>query len=265
MHELKKLQGSWLFSAFYLNDPVDEETVLVTHRHHHNYGGNGDTEPFETCHVCGQMHKRPKRSDMAVFTMIDPAVSQQMSADFSIVITAGIDVDDNWWILSCMARRMTTGELIETMFAEYQTWRPDNMSIETIGLAQAILDPIQSEERARNCYLPLVTIKSRAGMTKEARIRAVLQPRFERNKIFYKLDQDEFVDEVTKYPRCKRDDALDALSDLPEIGYRPDAPLDQRPQGGEGDTAEDRVIKEIEQKKREAEMGPLDEYLGVDV
>lgn len=54
------------------------------------------------------------------------------------------------------------------------------------------------------------------------RIRSVLQPRFERGKIFIYTDMYELEEQILKFPRGKRDDMIDALTDMEEVSFEAD-------------------------------------------
>jgi len=207
LDELKDLHGSYIFSAFYLNDPVDEDTALIKKSQIRYYGENEDV-------------KLPKL--LSIFSVCDPAVSQQEYSDYSSITTVGIDVDDNWYVLEVRRDKWTVGELIEELFAVYRRWKPVTMSIEVIGQAQGLMKPIHDEEERRGIYLPLVQIGVRPQVKKEMRIRSVLQPRFERGKIFIKRGMHDLEEELLRFPKARHDDIIDSLTDVEEIGFPPD-------------------------------------------
>jgi phage terminase large subunit-like protein len=207
--ELRSLQGSYVYSAFYLNDPVDEESALIK-RSMLKYWGPGEaiTSP---------------PGGMNVFAVCDPAVSQSEYADESSIIIVGVDMENNWWILETRSGKWTTGELIEQLFAVNAQWHPTTMTIEVIGQAQGIMSPIHSEEDRRNIFLPLLEITVRPQIKKEIRIRSVLQPRFERGKVYMKSDMFDLEEQILKFPRGKRDDMIDALTDIEDISFPAEA------------------------------------------
>ncbi len=206
LSELRGLQGSYVFSSFYLNDPIDEDSALIK-RNQLRYWGAGDD-------------KLPKI--LNIFSVCDPAVSQSEFADESSISVIGVDVENNWWVLETRTGRWTTGGLIDELFNVFNLWHPITMTIETISQAQGILSSIYDEENRRNLYLPLHAITSRPPVKKEIRIRSILQPRFERGKIFIKRDMFDLEEQILKFPRGKRDDMIDALTDLDEIAFAPD-------------------------------------------
>lgn len=209
--ELRKIQGSFTFSSFYLNNPVDEETAIIKKSQIKYYG---------------ELEEKALPKNLSIFSLCDPAVSQSDNADYSTVVTVGIDYDDNWYVLEVLRDRWTVGELVLNLFNTFLKWKPITMSIEVIGQAQALMNPIYAEEDRRKkdgnpVYLPLVEIKSRDRYTKEMRIRSVLQPRFERGKVFIKRGMDDLEEELLRFPKSAHDDIIDPLTDLEEIGFPP--------------------------------------------
>jgi hypothetical protein len=116
------------------------------------------------------------------------------------------------------------------------------------------MTPIHDEENRRNKYLPLFEIKSRADIKKEMRIRSVLQPRFERGKIFIRREDFDLEDEILKFPRAKHDDMIDAMTDMDEISFLPDPP--EKKDAVSGGHFEQLL------KKKEEEKNQGDYYLG---
>ncbi len=207
LKELRKLHGSWIFSSFYLNDPIDEKSAIIKKSHLRYYGKKEEV-------------RLP--ANVATFACCDPAVSQEVTADYSSITVVSIDLDLNWYVREIRRGRWTVGELIENLFAVYKDWSPLSMSIEVVGQAQMLLDPVHNEEVNRNVFLPLVEIKARNQLRKEQRIRAILQPRFERGKIYIKRGMEDLEEELLRFPKAKHDDIIDSLTDIAEIGFAPD-------------------------------------------
>ena len=209
LEELKKIEGSYIFSSFYLNDPLDEESSIIR-RSQLKYYEDG---------------QQPQ--NLVLFAMCDPAVSQEIKSDYSTILLVGVDTMGNWWVLKTIREKMTVGEFIGNLFTLYLEHRPVSMTLEVIGQAQGLLSPIHDEEERRKVYLPLVEIKSRGTITKEMRIRSVLQPRFERGQIFIRRDMVELEEEILKFPNARHDDMVDALTDLETIAFPAEATLEK--------------------------------------
>jgi phage terminase large subunit-like protein len=244
LKDLRALHGSYSFSAFYLNDPVDEETALIK-KSHIKYWGN-------------DMGDKPLPRVLNIFSTCDPAVSQSTDADNSVIMTVGIDLDDNWYVLEVLREQWTVGELVNNLFEVAKTWKPISMSLEVIGQAQGLLEPIQNEEDKRKIYLSLTEIKVRPQVTKEMRIRSILQPRFENGKIFIKHGMEDLEDELLRFPKAKSDDMADCMTDVEEIGFRPDPSTPTNvPEGG---YFEGQLTAGVLKKKEE----PADPVMGED-
>jgi len=211
-------QGSTWFSRFYLNSPVDKDTVIIGHDKIHYY----DRE----C-PCGEYHKKPKNSELAIFTTCDPASAKTVTSDYTAIVTVGIDNDGNWYVLEAVRGRWSVFEMVERLFDTQDRFQPQGMSIEVIGQAQTMLQNIRDAETLKGRYLPIVPIKSRGATKKAERIRATLQARFEQTSVFLGKGMEALEDELSSYPRSKHDDLIDALSDIAEIGYTPDKEVEK--------------------------------------
>lgn len=231
LKELRSLQGSYVFSSFYLNDPIDEGSSLI-HKGQLKYWGPGET------------YESPPK-EMNKFALVDPAVSQSAQADESSIVIVGVDYENSWWVLETRSGQWTTGELIDQMFDVNKVWKPLTMTLEVIGQAQGIMHPIHQEEDKRNVYLPLFEIKARGDVAKEVRIRSALQPRFERGKVFIRRDMFDLEEQILHFPHSKRDDMIDALTDLEEIGYEADTVSE--PFKGSGSQLQDILTKDATQ------------------
>ncbi len=238
--ELRGLQGSYIFSSFYLNDPVDEESALIKKELIKFWGEGEDVQ-------------LPKHYNN--FIVCDPAVSQEVAADESSITVVSVDPHDDWYVRETRSGQWTVGRLIDELFATYMQWKPMGMSIETIGQAQGLMTPIHDEENRRKIYLPIKEIKVRPRVAKERRIRSILQPRFERGKVFIKRDMFDLEEQLLKFPRSKRDDIIDSLTDVEEIAFPAESPQEKVPMTG--NYFEDLLIK----RKHDLDK-PVDKWMG---
>ena len=236
--ELKKLHGSYIFSAFYMNEPVDEDTALIKKSQILYYGKS-------------ENRKEPKMENMNVFAACDPAVSQDVYADYSTIVVVGVDVENDWYVLEIRREKWTVGTMVEELFAVYKNWRPLTISIETIGQAQGLMTPIHDEEARRGIYLPIVEIKARPQIRKETRIRSILQPRYERGKVFIKRDMFDLEEELLKFPKAGHDDIIDSLTDIESISFSPDK--EEKEKVKAGSYFESKLL--VKQENVDPEMG----------
>lgn len=206
LKELKNLHGSYIYSCFYLNNPVDEDTALIKQSQIKYYGPECD-------------QKLPQIVN--TFSMCDPAISQESGSDYSTIVTASVDQFNNRFVREVRRGKWTTGQLIEELFSVKRRWDPITMSIELIGQAQVLLQPIHEEEERRKVFLPLVVVKARPQYKKLGRIRAIIQPWFEQGKIFIPKGEDDLEEELTHFPQSAHDDIIDPLTDLDDMAFAP--------------------------------------------
>jgi phage terminase large subunit-like protein len=186
LKELRKLHGSYIYSCFYNNNPIDEEEAIIKKSQIKYY----DNPP----------------EGLNVFCTLDPAISQGGQADSSAYITVGVASNSDWYVLEAKQEKSTVAGMVEGLFLQNNKWKPLTSAIEVIGQAQGLLSPIHDEEERRKIYLPLVEVKALPQVTKEMRIRSILQPRFERGSVYIKENMVELEEQLLKFPRAKKDD-----------------------------------------------------------
>jgi len=242
LEELKKLESSFTFSSFYLNDPIDEENVSIGRELIH----------YEGSCPCGKYHRKP--SELFHFMMCDPASSESKRADESAIVVVGADADMNWWVEETRHGRWKTSRLIEELFSVYNTWKPEGMSVEMLSQAKHLEEAIHQEEIRRNQFLPFKVIESREGMSKKNRIDSWLQPLFKRGKVFIKKDMKALEDQLVRYPKSKHDDLIDALADCAQIVFYPG--------GGKEEEHEPATLQEIINYQLREDREVVDPWLG---
>lgn len=220
LEELKYLQGSYLFSTFYLNDPVDEDSALIKHSQIKYWITNEERNALLKTKEDTDDKVLP--SNLNIFMVCDPAISQAVRADYSSIVVVGVDSDNNWYVLETRRGKWTVGAYIDEIFAAHKEWKPITTSIEVIGQSQGLQKSIYDEEDKRNYEINTVWIKSRPRVKKETRIRAVLQKKFERGKIFIRRDMFDLEDELLHFPKSAHDDLIDPLTDVQDIGFAPE-------------------------------------------
>jgi hypothetical protein len=110
------------------------------------------------------------------FVTLDPAVSEGSQADQSVFTINKVDQFNNWWI-KFRSGRMSTRELIDTLFDLDEIYKPILIGVEMNAFQKILRYQIEEEMRKRNHFLPIIELKPDARSKKE-RIRG-LQPRFE--------------------------------------------------------------------------------------
>jgi len=244
--ELKKLHGSYIYSAFYDNNPIDSDAAIIK---------PSQIKYFTEVETEENKERVLLPSNVNIFMAVDPAISQGRKADFTGLIIVAVDQFNNWYVLVAKKERLTVGGMIDALFDFFEAYKPDTISLEVISQGQALLSSVHLEENRREIYLPIVEIKSQPMIKKETRIRSILQPRFERGKIFIKKEQDELEDELIHFPLSEFDDLIDALAQIEDIAYTPGKTKQKARK-----RSRSKLVARIRKKNKEM----VDEFLGSD-
>jgi predicted phage terminase large subunit-like protein len=204
LDEIKHTQGSRIFSAQYLNEPVDDETATFKRRDIHHVD-------FE------KIDGRP----INWYLSIDPSYMGEYS-DYAALVVAGMDYMRNIYIRHVTRAKMTYKDIIDETFRLYTKYLPKLVILETIGAQKSIEYELTNQMRRRSAWLPLKEIKGQRK-SKEERIRG-LAPFYEFGHIFHikgcPMD-DELIYELIHFPRAKHDDCVDALATILEFAAAP--------------------------------------------
>lgn len=193
LDEIKKAQGSYLFSTQYLNSPVDDENAKFK-KSNFKY-----------------LEQLPDKQFFTTMT-VDRAYSLNKTADYTGITVRKKDQENFRYIPYAKRNRYSEGELVNKIFDLKDYYKVDKIGIEQNAF-QFTLRPILEEEmRRRNAFFEVVEIKSRAS--KIARIEGLV-PYFESGSVYFIGDPKEFVDledELLRFPMAGHDDILDSLA-----------------------------------------------------
>lgn len=199
---LKELQarlradGWYQFSSQYQNNPVPEEDAIFK---------RDDFQKYDPLDIRGK--------EMTKIMTIDPAISLEKTADYSAIITCGIDAFGNIFILDIWRGRVQPSQLIDKIFEKNEAFHPNHIGLETIAYQKALAYSIREQMQLRNRYLPITEIQPHER-SKDQRIKG-LQPLYANKKIFHPETHSlkfYFEDELANFPRGGHDDMIDAFS-----------------------------------------------------
>ena len=211
LDKLKRIQGNYIFSCQYENNPVDIDKAVFKKSSFRYY------------------QKAPEL--LTITTTIDPNFSERRTADFGVILTLGQDLKGNLYILDIIRKQMNPYVLINRIIFTFFKWKPEVIGVEANALQKTLQYFINEVLTNRNLHLPIRPIKVNTQISKEMRILA-LQPLFEQGKIFLPLNHPELKyleDELIKFPLAKTDDIVDALASQLQFTYKPSVPKDLSP------------------------------------
>jgi hypothetical protein len=198
--------GTFNFSAQYLNKPVPSDSQHF---------------PWPLIEKSFIDRKQLPR-ERVYFTTFDLAISQSSDADRTAIVTCSIGVPNpdfnrspHIYVEHLVVGHLKPLEVVDRLFEIYKRFRPVQVRTEEVGF-QRLLEPIiRAESAVRKTHLPLIWIPRDNREAKVARI-AGLQPWFERGELHIVSDimhKEDLVLELVRFPKYRRDDIVDALSD----------------------------------------------------
>lgn len=203
---LKKQKSPYEFSTQYNNEPIPDEDQQFK-RDWFRYYKLDDI----------------KRRNIFNFSMVDPAISQESGADYTVIMTISLDEYYNWFIREIVRDHFLPNQIIDEMFKVNEKYHPIEMGLEVVAYQKMLAFSLRDEMRSRKKYLPLREIKHGPSKSKEIRIKS-LQPGYHSGKIFHmeRMPNLEYLeDELLRFPRGQHDDIIDALASLTEFAVPP--------------------------------------------
>lgn len=204
----RRSQGSAIYSMQYQNLPIDDETATFKF---------SQMRRIEENFIEGK--------PINWFLMIDPAISQESTADDTAFVVAGFDQFKNLYVRHITHGKFTPSEIVDTVFRLYEEYSPKQIGLETVAFQKTLQYALNDKMKERGWWLPLKEIKRKTTQSKEARIRG-LQPYYEFGHVFHLNNcqgLDELEYQLIHFPKGRKDDIIDALADALDIGYPPDS------------------------------------------
>lgn len=178
------------FQSLYMWDPINE------------WWGDFKKDYFQ--------YYKEKPDNLRIYTFVDPAISQKQEADYTAIVTIGINPENKIYILDAIQKRMLPDEIINTVFSVAMQYKPVAIWIEVVQYQKMLALEIRKQMNIRNQFFNLHEITPTGE--KEARIRSILQPRYWNLSVYHKEWMQDLELELLKFPNGKHDDVIDALS-----------------------------------------------------
>jgi len=144
----------------------------------------------------------------------DLAISDKDRADYTVFVVGGMDDSGILHIMNVIRERMNALEIVETIFALEQTYKPEVFALEE-GQVEKAIGPFLYEEMPKRGVFPNI-IRVKPSADKMTRARSI-QARMRAHAVRFDKQQDwypNFEDECKRFPRDKHDDQVDAFAYL---------------------------------------------------
>jgi predicted phage terminase large subunit-like protein len=171
---------------------------------------------------------RDIRPSLSIMQYWDLAFSEKTSADYTCCVTAGVDKDQNVYIINVLRKRLGWPALIEAMVSQAHTFQPIVVGVEESAYRQTLIQQLCAEV-GRQVRSPFLAIRSVHDKTTRAMVMAA---KAEAGKLY--IDRgaawaEGFVAECMSFPRGTNDDQVDAGGGVCQMILDRSAPVNMKP------------------------------------
>lgn len=147
----------------------------------------------------------------ANYLTVDTAMSKKTQSDYCGFCDNSVD-RENFWNLRAWRSRLGPEELVDNLFSLHATRHYTKIGIERMSYLDGLKPFLDSEQRKRNVFLPIVELDHRQT-AKEVRIRGGLIPRYASGSVRHVEGRcDALEEEMAGFPTGVHDDVLDAAA-----------------------------------------------------
>jgi len=184
------------YAQEYLNYPIDDSTAYFRKddfRFEYDFRELGDTP-------------------LNYYSAIDFAISQRQRADYTAIVTVGIDSNNKMYVVDARKGRWDGMEIIEEMFNVHMTYTPELFTTETGAIEKALGPFLRKEMQERGVFLnlnPLPPIEDKPSRAKS------IQARLRQGNVWFDKEfewYNDFEAELRHFPRGAHDDYVDAFA-----------------------------------------------------
>jgi len=203
----KKEIGSWAFASEYMNNPVSNESI-----------------PIKESHI---RYWKELPSQLSLVIAVDPAYSDDESADYKVASLVGLDPQMNRYLVHYIRTHIPIGEFQDAVINLWQSNRTTctSLGIPNAGTEKGFYDSFLRKCEERKVYPPIQELKNVftntatqvSARSKKARIIAALQPLFEQGKYYISPDHIEAREELLTIGESRWDDVVDTLAYAEQI------------------------------------------------
>lgn len=151
------------------------------------------------------LHSGQPPEGMTLYQGVDLAISMKENADYTAIVTVGVDKNTGRvWIVDAERRRVGFRDALDFIQSKAERWRPESIAIEVVQYQAAVV-----EELLRSTDLPVRQV--RPDKDKLTRAQGLIT-RYENGLVWHAetLPQ-EFINELLSFgPDCEHDDMVDA-------------------------------------------------------
>ena len=197
LDRIRRAVGPRDWSALYQQNPVADEGDYFN-RGMIQYFHNDDIDVDRMRYYCAW----------------DLAIGKKDRNDYSVGMVAGIDENDQLFIVDVVRGRFDGFEIVEQILDLYETWKPSIIGIEKGHIEMALGPFLEKRVKERGLHEAYFKELKTGRRDKEARARAI-QGRMQQGMVFLPKDElftGPLVAELLRFPNGVHDDQVDALA-----------------------------------------------------
>lgn len=158
---------------------------------------------------------------LLTYTAIDFAYSTRSNADYTAIVTVGVDSDGYIYVLDIdRFRSNRISEMYDRLVRGYKKWNFRKLRAEVTAAQSLVVQQLKEHMRQEN--IAFVIDEHRPTSNKEERIQMALEPRYNNNTIWhYKGGNCQILEEELLMEHPEHDDIKDCLAAVVEIVVAP--------------------------------------------
>lgn len=217
--KIRKRQGHKRFASQYLNKIIADEDIIlkpdnITWIDVTQYDLKDNLIEWKEYNEVGVLVPKSVRPILVV----DPAISEKVKADYSVLSVGGLDAERNLYIFDTLYGHFNPNALVEYIYMMVKKWKLKGCTVETVSFQQSLVYMLKTQF---NRHYPIVINEYRPKGEKKGRITTFLEPIFSNHKIYVNREMSkmqEIRDEISYFPQASvRDDIIDTWAMIAEI------------------------------------------------
>ena len=219
-NELSRIKAEYIdstqFYAQYYNNPNDPDSHRLTQDKFQYYDRKYLTNEGSTWYF--------NNSRLNVYAAIDFAFSLNKRADYTAIVVIGIAPDGYIYVLDIERFKSDkVSEYYEKLIRMHEKWQFKKLRAEVTVAQQIIVNDIKDKMRENGYGISIDEYRpNRYEGSKEERIAAVLEPRYDQQMIWhFKGGYTNILEEELLLARPPHDDVKDAMANAVEIAVKP--------------------------------------------